>query len=244
MAAEFLRARPARRSSSRGSRLTTEVLLTYLEGRRARRCRARPRDRARLPRRLPAAASGARSNAGCATGQILGVVATNALELGIDIGVARRVRDGRLSGHDRLDLAARRPRRPAHGALGARCWWPSSAPLDQYIADHPEYFFDRLARARARSTPTTCEILVQHLKCAAFELPFGDAETFGADDVAGSAALPARERPRAPLGRCRRRGRRRHWHWTSETLSGRRRQPARVTSRQLRRRRHRPTTPR
>ncbi|MGC4052429.1 MAG: hypothetical protein QM757_24115 [Paludibaculum sp.] len=46
----------------------------------------------------------------------------------------------------------------------------SSAPLDQYIVEHPEYFFDR-SPEHAHINPNNLEILLNHLKCAAFELP-------------------------------------------------------------------------
>jgi DEAD/DEAH box helicase domain-containing protein len=59
----------------------------------------------------------------------------------------------------------------------------SSAPLDQYIVEHPDYFFGR-SPEHAYINPDNLEILLAHLKCAAFELPIHDGEKFGAHDIA------------------------------------------------------------
>src|SRR5260370_29487510 len=54
----------------------------------------------------------------------------------------------------------------------------SSAPLDQYIVEHPDYFFDRPPE-HAYINPDNLEVLLGHLKCAVFELPLRDGEKFG-----------------------------------------------------------------
>ena len=59
----------------------------------------------------------------------------------------------------------------------------SSAPLDQYIVEHPDYFFGR-SPEHAHINPENLEILLAHLKCAAFELPIREGEKFGRHDVA------------------------------------------------------------
>jgi DEAD/DEAH box helicase domain-containing protein len=59
----------------------------------------------------------------------------------------------------------------------------SSAPVDQYIVEHPEYFFGR-SPEHAAINPDNLEILLAHLKCAAFELPIRDGERFGKHDLA------------------------------------------------------------
>jgi DEAD/DEAH box helicase domain-containing protein len=56
----------------------------------------------------------------------------------------------------------------------------SSAPLDQYIVNHPEYFFEQPPES-ATVDPNNLIIVTSHLKCAAFELPFQDGEPFGLD---------------------------------------------------------------
>src|SRR5262249_54484060 len=58
----------------------------------------------------------------------------------------------------------------------------SSAPLDQFVVRNPSYFFDA-SPERALIDPDNLHILVDHIKCAAFELPFGAAEEFGRHDV-------------------------------------------------------------
>jgi DEAD/DEAH box helicase domain-containing protein len=103
-------------------------------------------------------------------GKILAVVATNALELGIDIGSLDAVvcagypgsiaamwqrfgRAGRRRGKSLLVLVA------------------SSAPVDQFFAQNPQLLLGA-AIEHARIDPSNVEIAIQHLKCAAFELPF------------------------------------------------------------------------
>ena len=84
----------------------------------------------------------------------------------------------------------------------------SSAPLDQYIIEHPDYFFDR-SPEHAHINPDNPEILVNHLKCAAFELPLRDGESFGRRPI-GDLCRFLEE-----LGVLHRAGG--AWHWTSES---------------------------
>jgi DEAD/DEAH box helicase domain-containing protein len=58
----------------------------------------------------------------------------------------------------------------------------SSAPIDQFVVRNPSYFFDA-SPERALIDPDNLHILVDHVKCAAFELPFTGAEAFGRHDV-------------------------------------------------------------
>src|SRR5260221_6398380 len=58
----------------------------------------------------------------------------------------------------------------------------SSAPLDQFVVRNPSYFFDA-SPERALIDPDNLHILVDHIKCAAFELPFTGAESFGAHNL-------------------------------------------------------------
>jgi DEAD/DEAH box helicase domain-containing protein len=110
-------------------------------------------------------------------GEILCVVATNALELGIDIGELDAVVCAGYPGSiaatwQRLGRAGRRGEQSI-GVLIA-----SSAPLDQYLAREPSYLLGAPVE-EARIDPDNVEILLQHLKCAAFELPFKRGESFG-----------------------------------------------------------------
>ncbi|AKT40929.1 DEAD/DEAH box helicase [Chondromyces crocatus] len=107
---------------------------------------------------------------GLRDGEILCVVATSALELGIDIGDLDAVICAGYPGSiaetwQRFGRAGRRGER----SVAVLC--ASSAPVDQYLARNPELLLDSHAES-ARIDPGNTEILIQHLKCAAFELPF------------------------------------------------------------------------
>jgi DEAD/DEAH box helicase domain-containing protein len=163
------------------SRLHTEVLLTYLqqanrpgpgeaEPIRGYRGGYLPGERREIER-------------GLRDGRIRGVVATSALELGIDIGsleasVMAGYAGSIASTWQRAGRAGRRS--------GTSCavMVASSAPLDQFIVQHPDYFFGR-SPEHAYVQPDNLEILVNHLKCATFELPLGPEERFGDVDLPG-----------------------------------------------------------
>jgi DEAD/DEAH box helicase domain-containing protein len=115
---------------------------------------------------------------GLRAGEVLCVVATNALELGIDVGELDAVVCAGYPGSvaeswQRFGRAGRRGE-PSLAVLVA-----SSAPLDQFLATHPDHLLDRGAE-QARIDPENTEILLQHLKCAAFELPFRGREPYTA----------------------------------------------------------------
>ena len=157
------------------SRLHTEVLLTHLqqanppkpgqpEPIRGYRGGYLPGERREIER-------------GLRDGRILGVVATNALELGIDVGsldacVMAGYPGTIASTWQRAGRAGRRS--------GSSCavFVASSAPLDQFIVQHPDYFFGS-SPEHGHIQPDNLEILVNHLKCAAFELPISPDERFG-----------------------------------------------------------------
>ena len=121
-------------------------------------------------------------------GEILCVVATNALELGIDIGALDAVVCAGYPGSvaatwQRFGRAGRRNGRSICVLV------TSSAPLDQFLAREPSYLLGAAAE-EARIDPDNPEILIQHLKCGAFELPFRRGERFGSlDDGSTSSAL-------------------------------------------------------
>ncbi|MET0591787.1 MAG: DEAD/DEAH box helicase [Polyangiaceae bacterium] len=127
-------------------------------------------------------------------GKVLGVVATSALELGIDIGSLDAVICAGYPGSiaatwQRFGRAGRR----SGGSIAVLV--ASSGAVDQYFARDPESLLGAPAE-EARIDPANVEIVLQHLKCAAFELPFvsregspGDAERYGAlgeDDTRGA----------------------------------------------------------
>ena len=188
------------------SRLATEILLKYLRdacergplpGDQVRGYRGGylPRERREIERKIR-------------NGEIHAVVATNALELGIDIGSLDAVI---MAGYPGSIASAwqRAGRAGRRQTASLAVLVASSAPLDQYVIEHPEYFFDR-SPEHAHINADNLEILISHLKCAAFELPIQDGEKFGphvADELCRFLGEEA--------------GLLHHsagcWHWTSDT---------------------------
>jgi DEAD/DEAH box helicase domain-containing protein len=110
-------------------------------------------------------------------GEARAVIATNALELGIDIG---SLDAAILVGFPGSIAATRqqfgRAGRKTGTSLGVLV--ASGSPIDQYLMKHPEYIFDR-SPEQALIDPDNLVILIQHLRCAAFELPFNKDDWFG-----------------------------------------------------------------
>ncbi len=187
------------------NRLATEVLLTYLkesseraafpaETIRGYRGGYLPKERREIEHELR-------------DGAIRGIVATNALELGIDIGsldaVVMAGYPGTIASTWQRAGRAGRRQKTSLAVLVA-----SSAPLDQYVVEHPEYFFAQ-APEQAHINAGNLEILLNHVKCAAFELPIQDGEKFGPHDtqplcefLKDSGVLHHSNRA---------------WHWVSDT---------------------------
>jgi DEAD/DEAH box helicase domain-containing protein len=114
---------------------------------------------------------------GVRSGEILGVVSTNALELGIDIGgLDAAILCGYPGGIASAWQQAGRAGRKSDISLAIMV--ASSAPLDQFIVNNPDYFFKRIPEAGIID-PNNLVILVSHLKCALFELPIDETEAFG-----------------------------------------------------------------
>ena len=118
---------------------------------------------------------------GLRDGDILGVVSTNALELGVDIG---QLQVCVMTGYpgsiaSTWQQAGRAGRRHGEALI---LMVASSTPIDQYIVNNPDYFFERSPES-ARINPENLIILVDHLRCAAYELPFKETEAFGPLDV-------------------------------------------------------------
>jgi DEAD/DEAH box helicase domain-containing protein len=161
------------------SRLHTEVLLTYLQ--QANRPQPGQPEPVRGYRGGYLPGERREIERGLREGRVRGVVATNALELGIDIGsldaaVMAGYAGSIASTWQRAGRAGRRS--------GASCavLVASSAPLDQFIVQHPDYFFGR-SPEHAYVQPDNLEILINHLKCAAFELPLSPDERIGNVDL-------------------------------------------------------------
>lgn len=123
-----------------------------------------------------------RIEGGLRNGEVRCVVATNALELGIDIGSLQAVvcagYPGTMAG---LWQRFGRGGRSQDESLCVLV--PSSLPLDQYMVADPERVLND-AVEQARCDPDNIEILLQHLKCAAFEIPFSEDDRFGSMDAA------------------------------------------------------------
>jgi DEAD/DEAH box helicase domain-containing protein len=114
---------------------------------------------------------------GLRQGTVRAVVATNALELGIDIGAMGAALlvgyPGSIAGTWQQAGRAGRGEQAALAVLVA-----TADPLDQFLAAHPEYFFGR-SPEQALINPDNLLILLSHVRCAAFELPFRQGDRFG-----------------------------------------------------------------
>src|SRR6202023_2188157 len=143
---------------------------------------------------------------GLRDGKIRGVVTTSVLELGIDVGSLDTVV---MAGYPGTIAATWQRAGRAGRRSGSSCavLVASSAPLDQFIVRHPDYFFENTPE-HAFIQPDNLEILVNHLKCAAFELPIGPEEQFGEVDVQDLCARLAE------AGFLHRAGE--NYHWTQE----------------------------
>lgn len=153
------------------SRLTTELLLTYLREGAADPEAIRGYRGGYLPSERRAIESGLRH------GDVRGVVATNALELGIDIGQLNAVVIAGYPGTiaSTWQQAGRAGRRTG---VSAAVIVMSASPMDQFLALHPRYLFENPVEA-ARINPDNLVILLNHIRCAAYELPFSRGDHFG-----------------------------------------------------------------
>jgi DEAD/DEAH box helicase domain-containing protein len=159
------------------SRLAVEILTTYLKdafhGPPGAADVVRGYRGGYLPNRRREIERGLRE------GQVRAVVSTNALELGIDIGAldvsVMAGYPGTIAATwQRAGRAGRRTTRSAAVLVA------SSAPIDQFIVRNPSYFFDA-SPEHALINPDNLHILLDHVKCAAFELPFRNDEQFGVE---------------------------------------------------------------
>lgn len=122
---------------------------------------------------------------GLRAGQIDAVISTNALELGIDIGALDACV---LCGYPGTIASAWQQAGRAGRRKGTSIvfYVASSAAIDQYIVTHPDYFLHQ-SPENALLNPDNLYVLLNHFKCAAFELPFEDGDTFG--NAPGTAEL-------------------------------------------------------
>jgi len=118
---------------------------------------------------------------GLREGKIKGVVSTNALELGVDIGSLEVCI---LCGYPGSIASTWQQAGRAGRRAGMSCaiLVARSNPMDQFVIRHPDYFFGR-SPEHARLNPDNLSILASHIQCAAFELPFHRGETFGGPEL-------------------------------------------------------------
>ena len=189
------------------SRVAVEILLTGL--REALREGFGPRSRIRgyrggyLPTERRSIEHGLRD------GEVLGVVATNALELGVDIG---RLDVAILAGYPGSVAATWQQfgRAGRRSGMSVAVLVASASPVDQYVIHHPEFVLGGEPE-EARADPDNLHVLLAHLRAATFELPFEPGEVFGpapADDLLAFLAEEGHVR-QAGDGR---------WYWSSENF--------------------------
>jgi DEAD/DEAH box helicase domain-containing protein len=187
------------------SRVNVEVLLSYLQ----KALHRHPADRIRvrgyrggyLPKTRRQIEKELRE------GEIQGVVSTNALELGIDIGsleacILAGYPGSIASAWQQIGRAGRR------NGMSAALLVARNLPLDQFIVNNPDYFLGR-SPENALINPDNLQILVSHIKCAAFELPFRRGEAFGGEDLEEILNFLVEQGMLARSGD--------GWHWTSES---------------------------
>lgn len=191
------------------SRLNVEVLTKYFKDKLERK-------KITEPSRIAGYRGGYLPNLrrkieqGIREGDIIGVVATNALELGIDIGSLDVCIIAGYPGTiaSTWQQAGRAGRR---GNESATILVARSNPLDQFIVTHPEYFFEK-SPENALINPNNITILVSHLKCAAFELPLQKDENFGnvsGEDVTAVMQYLQENQIVHQMGN--------QWHWTADS---------------------------
>jgi len=189
------------------SRVAVELLLTGL--RESLRESYGPRTRVRgyrggyLPTERRAIEHGLRD------GEILGVVATNALELGVDIG---RLDVSILAGYPGSVAATWQQfgRAGRRQGTSVAVLVASGAPVDQYVIHHPAFLLEGTPE-EARLDPDNLHVILGHLRAATFELPFDPGEVFGPGPADDLLAFLAEERHvrQADDGR---------WYWSSENF--------------------------
>jgi DEAD/DEAH box helicase domain-containing protein len=187
------------------SRVRVEILLTYLQelvkhqlgpkAIRGYRGGYLPTERRSIEKGLRA-------------GEIYGVVSTNALELGVDIG---QLQVCIMTGYpgsiaSSWQQAGRAGRRHGESLV---ILVASSSPLDQYVIQNPDYFFNKSPET-ARINPDNLIILIDHMKCAAYELPFKHGEKFGTADTEELLEYLTEERVLFQNGD--------KWHWMNDSF--------------------------
>ena len=194
------------------TRTTVEVLLSYLQDAAGRHSKIQnPKSKIRgyrggyLPNQRREIERGLRD------GSVRTVVSTNALELGIDIGALEAAVIVGYPGTvaSTWQQAGRAGRRSTQSLA---VMLAGSSPLDQFLVNNPDYFFNR-SPENGLINPDNLFILMNHLQCAAFELPFDEDEGYGTHSPAETAEMLAYLEELMIV---------RHaggmWHWSSENF--------------------------
>ncbi|RED60300.1 DEAD/DEAH box helicase [Cohnella lupini] len=187
------------------SRVRVEILLTYLQENIKHELGAKSIRGYRggyLPKLRREIERGLRS------GEIRGVVSTNALELGIDIG---QLQACVLNGYPGTIASTWQQSGRAGRRQGSSVTFlvASSNPLDQYLIQNPDYFLGRPPE-EARIHPDNLLILLDHLKCAAYELPFEEGDTFGGEKLTDLLEFLAEEKVLHRVGN--------RWYWMEQAF--------------------------
>ena len=186
------------------SRLQVEVLTKYLKDRYEKRLEEKGMIRGYRGGYLPLVRR--EIEKGLREREIRAVVSTNALELGIDIGdldvcLIVGYPGSIASTYQQAGRAGRRAAKSL-AVLIAR-----SQPLDQFIIENPGYFFEK-SPEHGLINPDNLLILLSHIQCAAFELPFSDGERFGREDL-GEMLKYLEEKGTLHYVN-------KHWYWTQD----------------------------
>ncbi|WP_339146456.1 MULTISPECIES: DEAD/DEAH box helicase [unclassified Sutcliffiella] len=187
------------------SRVRVEILLTYLKDLVKDQLGEKSIQGYRggyLPTQRRAIEKGLRN------GEIYGVISTNALELGVDIG---QLQVCIMTGYpgtiaSAWQQAGRAGRRQGEAVI---VMVASSNPLDQYVIQHPEFFLKSNPES-ARINPNNLVILVDHIKCAAYELPFKKGDTFDGVELEDILDYLTEERVLHENGG--------KWHWMNDAF--------------------------
>ena len=186
------------------SRLNVEILSKYLKDRFEKRLEDKGSIRGYRGGYLPEVRR--EIEKGLREKKVKAVVSTNALELGIDIGdldvcLITGYPGTIASTYQQAGRAGRRSEKSL-AVLIAR-----SQPLDQFIIENPDYFFGR-SPEHGLINPDNLLILLSHIQCAAFELPFRDGERFGREDLNEILRYLEEKGTLHHVDQ--------HWHWTRD----------------------------